>query len=177
MDIYTAIWSAASFLAGIAITRGVDFWLAKKQELRSDEREKHLKRQASNSEFLKSLVLAMDDPTLKNVRAAREQFVEVEVFSSKNVVMLGNCLLDSLEANSKGVVSSTDSTQAVLRQGLLELLRADAENREPNLQSFQEEMLKDPFLAMLAGKELPLQPSGTTQVLLDIKKKPHADNS
>ncbi|WP_372741028.1 hypothetical protein [Neptunomonas sp.] len=148
---------ALSFAAGILFKALIEYCMNYlKEKQRSSGTDKSERREA-HEEFLAALVPAFDDPTKESVGEAKKKFIRVEVSSDKLIVSLGDLILSLLDSTAKGTDSSFHKNLPVLKSALVELIRAEITNRKPQLEAFEEAMLRDPFYAEMVGKPHPIQ--------------------
>ena len=152
--INTYLVPAGAFFLGLFAKYLFDTLVKRDEHRRSkhDQRKKH-KRESYLSflNALEAIIRTDNPPSSESLKSAREKFVQIEIDGSDQIVFASNILLHRFEAQARGIFSSHDELIPTFRKYLLELVRAELDERKPELQAIQKELLRDPLLALLAG--------------------------
>lgn len=169
--INTYLVPAGAFFLGLFAKYLFDTLVKRDEHRRSkhDQQKKH-KRESYLSflNALEAIIRTDNPPSSESLKSAQEKFVQIEIDGSDQIVLASSILLRQFESQARGISSSHDELTPTYRKYLLELVRAELNERKPELQAIEKELLQDPLLALLA--RVPRTPPlpGTVEVLFTM---------
>lgn len=172
--IETYLIPAATFILGILVKFAFDSFANKQEYNRKRNDDVRKNRREVYLDFLLSIenvLISGSEPSAEAIEQSKKKLVAVELDGSEHVILFARILLMRLEAQSNGIESSHDKFIPTFRKYFLELARAELANHEPDVKHLEQELLQDPFIAMLSGVPTEPKPTGTVEVLFEIGKK------